>query len=63
MERKSARYVAARMGKKSAIYLPVKTLSNLISELKTLILEGKLNESIHLSAEQLIYNRMSRMQD
>jgi len=61
MKRESAPYVSAIMRGKGVIYLSVETLSNVIFELKTLILEGRLDESIHLTAERLIYDRMSGM--
>lgn len=43
---------------KDAIYLPVKYFKNVIIRLKTLILDEKMDEHIHLTGEQLIYDRI-----
>jgi len=42
------------------IYLPVAEFKNLISKLKTLILDRELDEHTHLTAQQLVYIEMSR---
>jgi len=42
------------------IYLPVAGFKNLIPKLKTLILDGHLDEHLYLTAQQLVYIEMSR---
>jgi len=56
MKRETAWMVAARLREEGAIYIPVETFKNLIQKLKNLILEGKMDEYIHLTVEQLIYD-------
>jgi len=46
--------------KKGVIYLTVENFNDLVSELKTSILEGKLDEHVHLTAEHLIYDKMTK---
>jgi len=52
--------IAAGSFEKGVIYITVENFNDLVSELKTSILEGKLDEHVHLTAEHLIYYKMTK---
>lgn len=58
MLRESAWYIAIDFRKKGVIYIPVEDFKITIRGLITLIQDGKHDEHIRLTAEQLIYNKM-----
>jgi len=44
---------------KNAIYTPVETFEKVITDLRKLIIEGRLDKQVYLQAERLIFSRMS----
>lgn len=63
INRKTAFYKVAEMRAKIAFYIRVEIFKNLIKELNASILEGKLDENIHLPGEQIIYNKIYEASD
>jgi hypothetical protein len=51
-------YVASQMRKRGTIDLQIEVFKRLINELRAEILAGKLDERLHLSPEELIFNKM-----
>jgi len=60
LKRESAQFVAAQLRLKGAIYLPFATFNDVVGKLKTFILEGKIDDRLHLTVEHLIYDEMAK---
>jgi hypothetical protein len=58
MWKKTAWLIASDFYKKDIIHLPVEDFKKTVRKLITLIQDGKHDEHIHLTAEQLIYDKM-----
>ena len=60
MTKHYARGEAAELTRKNRVFLPASTFNKAISSLKTKVLEGKLDDQLHLTARHLIFNEMER---
>ncbi len=60
MKTETAKAVADKMSQEGTIYLPLDKFDNVVHDLRAEILEGRQDQDIHLTAEQLIYDRMKK---
>jgi hypothetical protein len=60
MKKNYARGDAAQLTRKDRVLLPASTFDKAINSLKTKVLEGKLDDQLHLTARHLIFNEMDK---
>ena len=58
MKKESAHFVATKMRERGQINITLEAFKDVIHELRTSILEGKLDGKIHLKVEALIYEKI-----